>query len=203
MPLQPHAIAALVVLVLFEIQANVRFGAKARKVRATALDHGSSAVLSITYLLVALGFAVSQRLGGLKHIDVPSWFIWPGPTPLMVGLAWTGVALASAGLVLRLWAVLTLRHRFTRTLLIADEHTLERKGPYRVVRHPGYLGSLLFMNGFALASTSLLVFVVGLAATSAAYAYRIHAEDRMLIEQFGAAYEEYRREVAAVIPFIW
>jgi protein-S-isoprenylcysteine O-methyltransferase Ste14 len=121
----------------------------------------------------------------------------------MVDLAWTGAALALLGLCLRLWAVLTLQHRYTRTLLIDDEHTLERRGPYRLVRHPGYLGSLLCLNGFALASTSLFVIATSLAATLAAYAYRIHAEDRMLIAQFGPAYEQYRREVAAVLPFVW
>jgi protein-S-isoprenylcysteine O-methyltransferase Ste14 len=51
-----------------------------------------------------------------------------------------------------------LRHRYTRTLLIDDDgHTLERRGPYRVVRHPGHLGSVLCFTGFALASTSLFV----------------------------------------------
>ncbi len=101
-----------------------------------------------------------------------------------------------------LWAVLTLRHRYTRTLLIHDGHTIERGGPYRFVRHPGYLGSLLCLNGVALASGSLPVFVAAVCATLAAYAYRIHVEDALLVAAMGPAYERYCREVGALLPLL-
>jgi protein-S-isoprenylcysteine O-methyltransferase len=161
--------------------------------------------LMLAYLVVIFGFLLTIRTPTMSRIiAVPDWFVWPGPTPVMVRVAWAGVALGLGGLCLRLWAVLTLRHRYTRTLLIDDDgHTLERRGPYRVVRHPGYLGSVLCFTGFALASASLFVVALSVAATLAAYAYRIAAEDRMLMAQFGAAYAQYRREVAALLPFVW
>jgi len=112
------------------------------------------------------------------------------------------VAPLGRSLIIRLWSVLTLRQRYTRTLLVHEGHTVERGGPYRFVRHPGYLGSLLCLNGIALASGSALVFVASLAATSAAYAYRVRVEDAMLVAAFGASYESYRREVGALLPFI-
>jgi protein-S-isoprenylcysteine O-methyltransferase Ste14 len=203
MQLQPYAIAAIAVLVLFEMQSYVRFGAKARKLRAGASDRGSTVALSLASLVPAVGFVIGQRISGPhRHIVVPDWIVSPGPTPFMVGLAWAGVAFALAGLCLRLWAVLTLRHRYTRTLLINDSHLIERGGPYRCLRHPGYLGSLLCLNGFALASTSVFVVIASLAATIAAYAYRIRVEDRMLVAHFGKAHEDYRREVPAVLPFL-
>jgi protein-S-isoprenylcysteine O-methyltransferase len=127
----------------------------------------------------------------------PDWLRWPA----MAAVAWTGVGLGIAGLLLRLWAVLTLRKRYTRTLLVHDDHSLERRGPYRFVRHPGYLGSLLCLNGFALASGSAAVFAISLAVTLAAYAYRIRVEDAMLTATFGESYEAYRREVRALLPF--
>jgi protein-S-isoprenylcysteine O-methyltransferase len=85
---------------------------------------------------------------------------------------------------------------------VHDGHTVERGGPYRFVRHPGYLGSLLTLNGIALASGSAPVFLLSLAATAAAYAYRIRVEDAMLVARFGASYEAYRREVGALLPFL-
>jgi len=112
------------------------------------------------------------------------------------------VAPLGRSLIIRLWSVLTLRQRYTRTLLVHEGHAIERGGPYRFVRHPGYLGSLLCLNGIALASGSALVFVASLAATSAAYAYRVRVEDAMLVAAFGASYESYRREVGALLPFI-
>jgi protein-S-isoprenylcysteine O-methyltransferase len=107
------------------------------------------------------------------------------------------------GLALRLWAVLVLRERYTRTLLVHESHAVERRGPYRIVRHPGYLGSLLTMNGIALATGNGAVLIASLVFTLAAYAYRIRVEDAMLVAAFGDSYESYRREVRALVPFVW
>ncbi len=118
-------------------------------------------------------------------------------------LGWLGVAVGALGLPLRLWAVLTLRERYTRTLFVHENHAIERSGPYRFVRHPGYLGSLLTMNGIALATGNAAVLVASLVVTFAAYAHRIRVEDAMLVAAFGDAYDEYRREVRGLIPFLW
>src|SRR5262249_51779709 len=92
------------------------------------------------------------------------------PLPGLPAMAWIAVAIGLLGLALRLWAVLTLRHRYTRTLLINDNHDLERGGPYRFVRHPGYLGSLMTLNGIAAASGSAPIVIVALIVTIAGYA---------------------------------
>lgn len=201
--LPPYAMAAVLVLLLYTIQTEIRFGARARAMRGGASDRGSTIALSLASLTGIAGFLVvmrAQRLAQFFH--VPFWLIWPGAVPVMVSAAWAGVAFGVLGLLLRLWAVLTLRQRYTRTLLVHDEHAFERGGPYRFVRHPGYLGSLLCLNGFALASASVAVFAISVAATLAAYAYRIRVEDRMLVDRFGAPYEDYRREVGALLPFV-
>jgi protein-S-isoprenylcysteine O-methyltransferase len=149
------------------------------------------------------GFVLAMKEGTatLPRL-LPSWFGAAGAMPGMPAVAWLGVGLGCAGLLLRLWAVLALRERYTRTLLVHDGHAIERDGPYRFVRHPGYLGSLLCLNGIALASGNALVFVASMAATSATYAYRIRVEDAMLVARFGASYEAYRREVGALLPFL-
>lgn len=201
--LPPYGMAAIIVLLLYAVQSEVRFGAKARAKRAGASDRGSTLALSLAAAVPAMGFIAVMRSSLLtRFVTMPDWLRWPGATPLMVEAAWAGVALGVLGLLIRLWAVLTLRQRYTRTLLVQDEHTIERRGPYRFVRHPGYLGSLLCLNGFALASASLPVFAASLVATLAAYAHRIRAEDRMLLASFGALYEDYRREVGALLPFV-
>jgi protein-S-isoprenylcysteine O-methyltransferase Ste14 len=195
----PPAMAAIVVLLLYVVQAELRFGAKARAHRGGASDRGSTTVLSLAMLAPVLGGIIAMK-GHVPFLStpLPAWLLWPA----MVSVSWTGVAASFAGLLLRLWAVLTLRTRYSRTLLIQDDQSLERKGPYRFVRHPGYLGSLLCLNGFALASGSAAATAVSLVATLWAYAYRIRSEDAMLIEAFGESYETYRREVRALLPFI-
>ena len=65
-------------------------------------------------------------------------------------------------------------------------------GPYRVTRHPLYLGSTMIGVGLAVASASILVAaVVGLyllVTLSAAIA----TEEAHLTEKFGASYPAYR-----------
>jgi protein-S-isoprenylcysteine O-methyltransferase len=124
-----------------------------------------------------------------------------GLLPGMPNIAWVGVAVGALGFLIRLWSLLTLRDRYTRTLLVGTTDAFERSGPYRFVRHPGYLGSLLTLNGIALASGDLLTLTVSVAVTSAAYVYRISVEDAMLVGRFGASYQQYREEVRALIPF--
>ena len=121
----------------------------------------------------------------------------------MPALAWVGVGIAVVGLLARLWALLTLRERYTRTLLVGEKHSIERGGPFRFVRHPGYFGSLLCLNGIALATGNAFVFAASVLTTGIAYAYRIRIEEKMLVAAFGAPYELYRREVKAVVPYLW
>lgn len=203
--LPPFAMAATIVLLLYAVQSEIRFGAKARKHRPGKSDRGSTFAVSLACIVPIVGFVLAMKaqstgqLFGI-HLNFPSWLLWPGLAAAAMG--WTGVALAVLGILLRLWAVLTLRERYTRTLLVQDDHVIERNGPYRIVRHPGYAGSLLCLNGIALASCSAATFVASLTATFVAYAYRVRVEDGMLVETFGDRYSTYRREVGALVPFI-
>jgi protein-S-isoprenylcysteine O-methyltransferase len=199
----PYGMGAILLLILYTIQSELRFGPRARSARPGPADRGSTRAVSLSAAVPVLGFVLAQQpptaalVGGLA-----AWLVGPAALPGMPALAWAGLGLGAAGLLLRLWAVLVLRQRYTRTLLVHEEHLIERGGPYRFVRHPGYLGSLLVLNGIALASGSTPVFGVSFAATAWAYAYRIRVEDEMLTAAFGAPYEEYCREVGALLPFV-
>ncbi len=198
--LPPYGLAALVVLLLYGLQSELRFGRKARTHFSGPADRGSTLVLSAAALVPLIGFiAVMKAPTSSFFGQLPAWLRTPD-LPGMPWAAWLGVGLGVLGLLLRLWAVLTLRHRYTRTLRVEEEHSVERGGPYRWVRHPGYLGSLLCLNGIALASGNAFVLAASILATFAAYAYRIRVEDAMLVAAFGAAYENYRRDVNAVFP---
>jgi protein-S-isoprenylcysteine O-methyltransferase len=200
MALPPYGLGALLVFLLYAVQSEIRFGAKARSHSSGASDRGSTIAVSLAAVVPICGFVLAMKVGARPQ--VPGWFrksLLPG----MPAIAWVGVLLGAIGLLLRIWAVLTLRERYTRTLLTHDRHAVERGGPYRWVRHPGYLGSLLALNGGALATGSLPVLLASMAATFAAYAYRIRVEDEMLVQRFGDTYVTYRRDVGALIPRIW
>jgi protein-S-isoprenylcysteine O-methyltransferase Ste14 len=187
--LPSYGVGASLVLLLYVFEAELRFGAKARSHAMGASDRGSTLAVSLSSAVPVAGFVLAMK-GRM-----------PAPLPGMPAIAWLGVVLGALGLLLRLWAVLVLRERYTRTLLLHAGHRIERRGPYRFVRHPGYLGSLLCLNGIALASGNALTLLASMAATFAAYAYRIRVEDAMLVAAFGAPYEHYRRETGALLPF--
>ncbi len=187
--LPSYGVGALLVLLLYGLQSEIRFGARARSHAAGLSDRGSTLAVSLASAVPVVGFVLAMK----------RWI--PALLPGMPTIAWVGVGLGAFGLLLRLWAVLVLRERDTRTLLLHEGHTIERGGPYRFVRHPGYLGSLLCLNGIALASGSTLAVLASIAATLAAYTYRIRVEDAMLVAAFGAPYESYRRETGALLPF--
>lgn len=194
--LPPHGIAGLVMLLLYAIQSELRFGAKARSHRTGGSDRKSTLAVSLASAVPVLGFVLAMKTASTWIPD----FVRAPSLPDMPAAAWIGVILAGTGLIVRAWALLTLRDRYTRTLMTHEEHAFERGGPYRWVRHPGYLGSLLCLNGIAMASGSVPVLVVSMAATVVAYAYRIHVEDEMLVRIFGEPYAAYRREVNALVP---
>jgi protein-S-isoprenylcysteine O-methyltransferase len=107
------------------------------------------------------------------------------------------------GISLRAWSSQVLGEFYTRTLRTVEQHRLVREGPYRVLRHPGYLGSVLMWTGAGLATSNWLALVLIVSVMLAAYCFRIGAEERMLLGMFGEEYQEYRRKTWKLIPFLF
>lgn len=96
----------------------------------------------------------------------------------------------------------TLGRSYTRTLRTEDAQHVVDTGPYAVVRHPGYAGSLLIWMGFALTSRSVPV-VAGVAALlGTAYQRRITAEEALLRRDL-PAYATYSERTKKLIPLLW
>lgn len=116
-------------------------------------------------------------------------------------LAATGFALTFAGLGLALWARFFLGRNWSGVAAIKQGHQLVRRGPYAVVRHPIYTGLTFAMLGSALALGELRG-LLGVALGLAHWWTKSQIEERFLLDQFGAEYAQYRRQVKALIPFV-
>lgn len=117
-------------------------------------------------------------------------------------LRWFGVALYAAGGILRIWPVFVLGRRFSGLVAIQSGHSLATAGIYSVIRHPSYLGALVFMIGGALVFRSgvgLLIAAVVLVPILARIAY----EETLLRSRFGAEYDAYRARTWRLVPFVY
>jgi protein-S-isoprenylcysteine O-methyltransferase Ste14 len=121
------------------------------------------------------------------------------------GLGWeiAGLLVILLGLAVRVWTRSTIKGAYSGYLQVTASQTLVKSGPYRWVRHPGYAGFVLMALGMALGYSSW----IGLAAVPLllipGLAYRMRAEEGLLIERFGEAYRTYARTTPRLIPWVW
>ncbi|PYQ63050.1 MAG: hypothetical protein DMF58_00150, partial [Acidobacteria bacterium] len=71
-------------------------------------------------------------------------------------------------------------------------------GPYRLVRHPLYVG---WFFAFWMTPTMTFAHLLFAVATAAYILLAIQFEERDLLREYGSTYEEYRRQVPMLIPF--
>jgi len=103
-----------------------------------------------------------------------------------------GLALIFLGELLRIWAAGHLK----------KEEILTTGGPYRFIRNPLYFGSLLISLGFFLISDSYWVLLLIAFYLLISYIPVIRYEERILLEKFAAAFDEYSQNVPAFFPTI-
>jgi protein-S-isoprenylcysteine O-methyltransferase Ste14 len=159
---------------------------------------------------VARRGATVARSGGFARyiayfIFVPYVVIVARPGPeldLQEPLRWVGLVLIVAGVAFALWAIVTLGRHYDLVPEVHQDHELVRAGPYRLVRHPIYTGLAIHFAGACLATGNLLLIAGTLFVTFPAFYVRARAEERLLRDRFGAAYDDYARRVGMLVPLL-
>lgn len=168
---------------------------------------------------------IRDRAGTLGHDGVKTWDKWLAPAmafgslvpPVIAALEHLWTQTASAGLVTNLiglglivlgyvlGTVAMLHNRFfAGQVRIQRErgHTVVSSGPYSVIRHPGYAGSLLANVGVPLLLDSLWAWA-GVAALVVVTIVRTLLEDRTLQAEL-PGYRDYTQRVRfRLVPWIW
>jgi protein-S-isoprenylcysteine O-methyltransferase Ste14 len=119
----------------------------------------------------------------------------PAAQVIALGLAALSYALGD-------WAMVANRHFYGYVQINETGHTVTAGGPYRIIRHPGYAGGVLFALAAPLWLNSLWAYVPA-ALTIMALVLRTALEDRTLRRELDG-YEAYARRVPyRLIPGIW
>jgi protein-S-isoprenylcysteine O-methyltransferase Ste14 len=83
---------------------------------------------------------------------------------------------------------------------VHEGHEVVDRGPFAIVRHPVYFGLAVHFIGACLATGNLLLIAGTLFGTFPALYVRASAEERLLRESLGPAYDAYARRVPMLIP---
>jgi protein-S-isoprenylcysteine O-methyltransferase Ste14 len=116
---------------------------------------------------------------------------------------WIALLIVSLGYILVVWAM-AINSYFSQIVRIQEErgHQVVSDGPYGWVRHPGYLGSILFEISVPVMLGSWWALAIGVGIVLL-FILRTSLEDRTLQKEL-EGYPEYSQNVKyRVLPGIW
>jgi protein-S-isoprenylcysteine O-methyltransferase Ste14 len=141
--------------------------------------------IAFTAMYAGIGYAV------LLH-RVPSWFH---------GQRVAGALVIAAGAALVVWALISFRSWRFRAAVDAH-HQLATGGPFRLLRHPIYMGLNLLALGSAIWVPTPVVWAA-FVLMAIGGDLRARAEETLLIQVFGSAYREYTARTRRFVPGIY
>ncbi len=121
------------------------------------------------------------------------------PDEIVIALAGTAVTLVGLGFAI--WARLHLGTNWSGQPMIKVDHKLVRTGPYKIVRNPIYTGILVAFAGTALVIGEFWA-VITIFIILIVFFVKIRMEEKFLLEEFGESYNQYKKDVKALIPYI-
>ena len=135
----------------------------------------------------------------LAGLDVRSG--WTAQMPLALQIA--ALVITALGYALVTWAM-AANAFFSKVVRIQEDrgHAVATGGPYRYVRHPGYIGTIAFELATPIMLGSLWALIPGVLA-ALLFALRTALEDRTLQEELDG-YKDYAARVSyRLLPGIW
>ena len=130
------------------------------------------------------------------YLRYPQSFEW-------ATIASAALAAMVLGLALRTWAVVALGRFFTMHISVQKGHAIVRDGPYKIVRHPSYLGAFVLYTSTTVFLHAWFSAAAATVILSFAFLRRMRREEQVLRKELGASYESYCAEVCRILPGLW
>ena len=161
-------IALAAVLIFTAMLAEARLAARNdRALRAAGAVEPRGDVYGIMQAAYPASFLLMLIEGALRSagLDAP---------------AWIGAAIFAAGKALKYWAIVSLGSRWTFRVLVPPHGERIRRGPYRWLAHPNYVGVAGELMGVAIAMRAMLTGPVAVVGFSLLMLRRIAVEETAL-----------------------
>jgi protein-S-isoprenylcysteine O-methyltransferase Ste14 len=151
--------------------------------------------LSILLILIASSVSVFS--------SVVEWAYFTKDQSNVDSITIIGLILLVIGICFRVWSINVLGKNFTATVKITEEHELIKTGPYKIIRHPSYLGAFIAIIGCPVFLNDTYTIFISCIAMVIAYYFRITVEEKTLSNHFGKYYEDYKKNTYRLVPLIW
>jgi protein-S-isoprenylcysteine O-methyltransferase Ste14 len=155
--------------------------------RVTSQEMLILTLLLLGGLIVPLIYATTNWLD-FANYTLPAW------------AGWLGVLLLVSALYIFWRAHADLGLNWSPTLEIREKHELVTRGIYRVLRHPMYASQWLLAIAQPLLLQNWIAGFLNLLAFIPFYFIRVKAEEQMMLDSFGAQYQEYMKTTGGVLP---
>jgi protein-S-isoprenylcysteine O-methyltransferase Ste14 len=150
-----------------------------------------------------------QRLSHAVPLGLGLFLIfWRPRHPFLHGMllyhvVWkiAGLALTFAGMGFMVWARVHLGRYWSGYVTLKEGHRLIRTGPYALVRHPIYTGFVAAALGSAMVAGTGDA-LAGVVLVLIAFLFKIPREERILKREFADEFDQFRRKVPRLIPFV-
>ncbi|MBE0537835.1 MAG: isoprenylcysteine carboxylmethyltransferase family protein [Phycisphaerae bacterium] len=151
------------------------------------------------WLIMVYGIFSCYLMPAVAGLDVGRYH-WSEMGP---GAAVAGIAGFLAGSALLTWSMLRNTHFETTVRIQTDRgHSVVTTGPYRFVRHPGYVGAIIWNLTTPMMTRSAAAFIPAIAGV-AVLVIRTSLEDRTLQREL-RGYTEYTRKTKyRLLPGLW
>lgn len=173
-----------------EILLSIRQRVKRKN---SIVNRGDKGSIWFLIILTGIGYFLSFRFGMTKIGRIYHWDFFFA----------VGVFLIIIGLIIRIYAINTLKQHFTYVVTKIENHELIETGLYKMIRHPGYLGQVFIFIGTAVSFSNWLSVLSMAIAISVGYAYRIKIEEKFMVEQMGQKYLDYQNRTKKLIPLVF
>lgn len=172
------AVSYVLLAILFYLEYRYESSRTTTTLQTSADDRGTTRLLLIMWFLSLL--------------IAPIWTLLSAATMPFFS-SWIGLGLIISGLLLLRWTTY-VNPFYIRTIATTDDHFICTDGPYKTIRHPGYLAFLIAWIGFGLITDNWISFFMITVLMTYAYLARIQAEEQMMLDRFGIDYQQYMNE---------
>ncbi|MBO9581566.1 MAG: isoprenylcysteine carboxylmethyltransferase family protein [Sphingobium sp.] len=114
-------------------------------------------------------------------------------------LAWIGAGMAVIGLLIALWARVSLGRNWSGVVTLKEDHELVTRGPYAAIRHPIYTALILLFFALAFFIDTPVVYLGSLCILWSCWV-KLKQEEALMLQQFPESYPAYMARTKRLVP---